>query len=319
MTAPLDPLLLSGAMAATPTGGDPADRLRGKSPLEVAREFEAVLVAQMIAAMRRSVSESGLLSASPERRMLDGIFDQEVARSLVEQMDLGLARQLAEQIERQSAAQAQGPQGATGGTPALGPIARSAQESSAAWEIPGLEDAALPLRGPITSEFGLRADPFTGEERFHAGIDVAAAAGTPIRSALPGDVVFSGPRGRAGNVVAIRHDDGSVATYAHADSVLVAEGGRVAAGEVVATAGSTGRSTGPHLHLALERDGRPVDPRVLLGAPQVAGGAGAESAEKSEVSQKIAGAAQVFAEPGELPIEADDSSEAGRRRPTSGA
>ena len=85
------------ALATGPLGGDDLKRLRSGSPKEVAQEFEAMLFAQMIAAMRRTVTDSGLLSSSPERRVLDGVFDHEIARSLVKQVDLGLARQIAAQ------------------------------------------------------------------------------------------------------------------------------------------------------------------------------------------------------------------------------
>jgi Rod binding domain-containing protein len=101
-----DPAAGLAALAAGPFGADAAERLRGRGPEEAAREFEVLLLAQLIGAMRKTVStmDSGLLSASPERRMLDGAFDQEIARSLAERADLGLAREIAARLRADEAA-----------------------------------------------------------------------------------------------------------------------------------------------------------------------------------------------------------------------
>src|SRR5204862_5242659 len=116
-----------------------------------------------------------------------------------------------------------------------------------------------------SSPFGLRSDPFTGEPRFHAGVDVAAPRGAAIHAVADGEVVFSGWRhGGPGRVVEVRHADGLVTTYAHAERTLVRAGQHVVAGEVVATVGSSGRANGPHLHFAAARDGQAIDPSAFL-------------------------------------------------------
>jgi murein DD-endopeptidase MepM/ murein hydrolase activator NlpD len=119
----------------------------------------------------------------------------------------------------------------------------------------------------------MRTDPFTGEERFHGGVDVAAPRGTAVRAVADGEVVFSGwRRGGAGRVVEVRHANGLVTSYAHAERTLVRVGQHVGAGEAVATVGSSGRASGPHLHFSVSRDGQPIDPAHLLGdALRVAG------------------------------------------------
>lgn len=230
-SAGIDPSTL---LAATPHGT--ASDLKGRTPIEVAREFESMLVTQMISAMRKTVGESGLLPESPQRKVLDGVFDNEMASSLVAAGGLGLAETLAAQIQDQAARSA-----AAGGRPAL-PVAG----------------------GTVSSGYGMRVDPISGRSQLHAGIDVAAPAGSEIHSVRDGVVVFSGERGAAGQVVEVRNRDGSVATYAHVAARLAEEGQPVAAGDVVATVGSTGRSTGPHLHFAVRRDGRTVDPTPWL-------------------------------------------------------
>jgi murein DD-endopeptidase MepM/ murein hydrolase activator NlpD len=240
-------------LPSTPSGIDEQRRLAHKSPLEVAREFEAILVAQVIGAMRKTVSGFGLLGGGATAKILDGAFDQELARGLVQHAHLGLAEQLAAGIERHRDADAR----------AAGSAADATQQGSAA-----AQTAAELVGGSgaqVTSGFGIRRDPITGAPAFHAGIDVAAPRGTAIHAVGPGEVVYSGRRGRAGNMVAIRHGD-LVSTYAHVQRALVRVGQKVAAGDVLATVGSTGRSTGPHVHFAVTRDGQPVDPAAVLDA-----------------------------------------------------
>lgn len=245
---------LAGALSAGPLGNEGLEGLRHKPVAEVAREFEALLLAQMIGAMRKTVGESGLLSASPERKVLDGFFDMELARSLVDQVDLGLARQLTREVA-----------GAAGDAPTAATQAAT-QAAASWWPTPG-DDAELlpPVAARVSSAYGERVDPLTGELDFHGGLDLAAPAGTPVRAAAAGTVAFSGERGAAGNVVELRHRDGTSTSYAHLQSTKVAVGDVVAAGQVLGAVGSSGRSTGPHLHFVVERAGDPVDPAPLIG------------------------------------------------------
>lgn len=121
-----------------------------------------------------------------------------------------------------------------------------------------------PLRGRITSPFGNRRDPFTGRQAFHAGIDVAADSGTPIRAAAAGRVTFVGWEGGYGLTVRIDHGDGLVTRYSHNSRNAVAVGQWVEAGQVVAYVGSTGRSTGPHVDFGVYRNGEAQDPLRYL-------------------------------------------------------
>jgi murein DD-endopeptidase MepM/ murein hydrolase activator NlpD len=146
---------------------------------------------------------------------------------------------------------------------ALAATAPTSQASSAAAIEPSA--TVLPVDGEISSPFGMRSDPFTGEQRFHAGVDVAAPRGTEIRAVADGEVIFSGwRRGGTGRVVEVRHADGLVTSYAHAERTLVRAGQHVVAGEALATVGSSGRASGPHLHFAASRDGQAIDPSGLL-------------------------------------------------------
>jgi murein DD-endopeptidase MepM/ murein hydrolase activator NlpD len=251
----------------TPTGDETRRRLAGKSPTEVAKEFEAILLAQMISAMRKTVPESGMVEASANRKMLDGAFDQEVARSLAAKGGLGIAQQIVAQIERQNgsteAAKSASVAPATSAARALGQSLPGGRSEAG----PAVETSAtvLPVAGEISSPFGMRSDPFTGEPRFHAGIDLAAPRGSQIRAIADGEVVYSGwRRGGSGRVVEVRHADGLVTSYAHAERTLVRAGQHVVAGAVLGTVGSSGRANGPHLHFAALRDGQAIDPSTLL-------------------------------------------------------
>jgi murein DD-endopeptidase MepM/ murein hydrolase activator NlpD len=114
--------------------------------------------------------------------------------------------------------------------------------------------------GYISSGFGERVDPFTGGEEFHAGIDFAAPEGTPIHAVAAGIVTWAGVRGGYGNMVQIDHGNGYATRYAHAAKVLVHVGETVNRGDVIALLGNTGRSTGPHVHFEVLKNGREVNP-----------------------------------------------------------
>lgn len=132
-----------------------------------------------------------------------------------------------------------------------------------------LDDMAFPNRAPIpgvaiSSGFGRRPDPFTGLPARHTGVDYAASYGTPILASAGGRVRYAGPRGPYGNTVEIDHGGGLVTRYGHAARILVRRGDILLPGQEIATVGSTGRSTGPHVHFEILREGRPVHPGPYL-------------------------------------------------------
>ena len=121
----------------------------------------------------------------------------------------------------------------------------------------------LPLRGVINSAFGPRLSPWSGRPEFHAGVDLAAAAGTPVKASQGGVVKFAGPAEGYGQSVLIEHGAGIETRYGHLQKIYVTQGQRVERGQLIALSGNTGRSTAPHLHYEVLVDGRPVDPRRL--------------------------------------------------------
>jgi murein DD-endopeptidase MepM/ murein hydrolase activator NlpD len=118
--------------------------------------------------------------------------------------------------------------------------------------------------GWISSRFGARLDPFSGKRNFHDGVDIAARMGTPILAMADGVISWSGDRSGFGLMVEITHGQGYTTRYAHASATLVKVGDRVSKGQSVAKVGSSGRSTGPHLHVEVRRLGRVVDPSSYL-------------------------------------------------------
>ena len=126
---------------------------------------------------------------------------------------------------------------------------------------------AYPLtqKSAVSSPFGLRNSPFTGEHETHEGIDIPAQAGSPILATGDGKVTFAGFAPGYGNLVEIDYGQGYTTRYGHAQTLLVKTGDQVKQSEQIATVGSTGRSTGPHLHFEVSLNHTPFDPRLLLG------------------------------------------------------
>lgn len=117
---------------------------------------------------------------------------------------------------------------------------------------------------PITSEFGWRTHPITGDRKFHAGIDFGAAKGTPIYAVDAGRVVFAGDKGGYGKAVIIQHQGSLSTLYGHASQLYVQQGQQVVRGQMIAAVGSTGFSTGPHLHFEIRSYGVAQNPRPYL-------------------------------------------------------
>ncbi|MCX7842285.1 MAG: peptidoglycan DD-metalloendopeptidase family protein [Clostridia bacterium] len=121
-----------------------------------------------------------------------------------------------------------------------------------------------PSHGRISSYFGGRPDPFTGRKKYHEGIDIAADYGTDIVAAAAGEIVFSGYSAGYGYNVVIDHGHGVTTLYGHCSKLLAKVGQKVGKGEAVAKVGSSGRSTGPHVHFEIRLDGTQVDPLKYL-------------------------------------------------------
>jgi murein DD-endopeptidase MepM/ murein hydrolase activator NlpD len=132
-----------------------------------------------------------------------------------------------------------------------------------------LKKTTFPSGAPVSagynsSSYGWRPDPFTGQKAFHKGLDFMADSGTPIHAAADGIVTQAERAPDYGNIVRLDHGFGLDTRYAHLSGFLVKVGDRVSKGQPIGTVGSTGRSTGPHLHYEVRLNGVPLDPRKYL-------------------------------------------------------
>ncbi len=229
------------------------ERFRGRSDAEAtraaAREMESLFLYEMLQAMRRTteMSKEGGMGMGSYTTM----FDLELSKVLAER-GIGIKEMMLRALDRAGASEQDNSAPAAPGTGS-----RSSAPVTAGPVISG--------NGRVTSQFGMRSDPFTGEQRFHAGIDIASAAGDAVRPVQPGRVVFSGEQEGYGNTVIVDHGGGLATLYAHNQENLVKEGDQVDSRTVIALVGSTGRATGPHLHFEVRYNGAAVDPRPYLG------------------------------------------------------
>ena len=127
-----------------------------------------------------------------------------------------------------------------------------------------LKPTGMPVEGYISSYFGGRPDPFSGHSAYHTGLDISAPTGTPVHAVAEGMVTYAGLRSGYGDVIEIDHGNGYMTRYAHNSSLIVRPGQRVHVGDVIAKAGSTGRSTGSHVHFEVWYKGNVVNPLAYV-------------------------------------------------------
>jgi murein DD-endopeptidase MepM/ murein hydrolase activator NlpD len=121
-----------------------------------------------------------------------------------------------------------------------------------------------PLRGPINSDFGTRLSPWATNAEFHSGLDIGAAIGTPVHAPAPGIVVFAGRLPEYGMALILEHGNDTKSLYGHLSKLHVVLDQKVERGQLIASTGNTGRSSGPHLHYEIQVNGQPVDPHTYL-------------------------------------------------------
>ncbi len=251
---PVDPTAAARTQLASSDNGI-AERLKSAARRgddvgmeKAARAFEGYFVQTLLKEMREAADLGEGLFSGTEMETFSDLFDQEIAGRIAGR-GLGLADMIVEGARRGAALSAYGPS-----APETLPSGRD----GFAWPLP----SSTP--GRVTSDFGGRVDPLAGEHRHHDGLDLAAPEGTPVLAVRGGVVRRAGDAGGYGNLVEIDHGDGVTTRYAHQAELRVAPGDRVEAGDVLGTVGSTGRSTGPHLHLEGRVDGEAVDPEAFL-------------------------------------------------------
>jgi murein DD-endopeptidase MepM/ murein hydrolase activator NlpD len=231
---------------------------------KAAQEFESIFVAYLFKVMRETIDEAaGPESSGFGKAIYTELFDQEVSRTIASRGVLGIADLM---MRRLDAAQAHSDDGEAKTTPP--PVVPGAPSSQPAAPHTGTPDeipeTMMPVSAPVSSGFGLRRDPFTRQLKFHKGMDLAAPVGTPVQAVADGEVTFAGYQPGFGNTVVIRHGDGLESRYAHLGRVSARLGETVRAQTTLGEVGSSGRSTGPHLHFEITQWGMAVDPRESL-------------------------------------------------------
>jgi murein DD-endopeptidase MepM/ murein hydrolase activator NlpD len=207
---------------------------------ELAHEFEAMFLAQMLKQMRQSMAFADDQDGEGfGKAAFADTFDTELARHLSASGGIGIAAVIMESFDRR------------------GPAA-------AGVDVAPAPTGPMALPGPVSSGFGWRQDPLTGQNRFHKGVDIKAAYGQDVPSVAGGRVVAAGDHGGYGLTVVVEHDSGIRTRYAHLSALAVQPGDEVAPGQHLGRVGSTGRSTGAHLHFEVLEDGRAVDPTAGL-------------------------------------------------------
>ncbi len=141
----------------------------------------------------------------------------------------------------------------------------SAVQVGAQVSAKGSNTLLWPVQGKVTSPYGYRKDPFTGQRAMHWGIDIGAESGTPIVSVTHGQVIKVAENDSYGKYIMVRHNDNLTTLYAHCSAIDAKEGQNVRQGQQIARVGSTGRSTGPHLHFETRVGGQKINPEWLLG------------------------------------------------------
>ena len=221
------------------------DRLRERQELlaqAAAGERDKVAA---LAADQRVLRDKAAAEAERHRVALKDIEgDREQYRKLVNQLEQE-SSQIEGELRRRAAEERKRREQGSGGTDV--PTASSGE-------------LARPYSGPQTSGYGWREHPIYGDRRFHAGVDYGGPTGAKFWSAGAGVVVSAGWRSGYGNAVVIDHGDGLATLYGHASSLFVTAGQTVKRGQPIGAIGSTGYSTGPHLHFEVRRDGEPQDP-----------------------------------------------------------
>jgi murein DD-endopeptidase MepM/ murein hydrolase activator NlpD len=266
-------------MADTPriagqASGIPLSSRGDESPARVrqlAHEFEAMFLAQMLRQMRESMAIAGTDEEDDGfgKAAFTDTFDTELARHLSTSGGLGIADVIIEAFDRRAGTGAPAAAGdelltASVERRTTSDVASSPRVAPPTTRLaPDVASTAVDL-GPVSSAFGWRRDPLTGQGRFHKGIDIKAAYGQQVPSVAPGRVLSAGSEGSYGLSVVVEHDSGIRTRYAHLSELAVRQGEAVTRGQDLGRVGSTGRSTGPHLHFEVLEGGRRVDPAIGL-------------------------------------------------------
>ena len=226
-------------------------------------QFEGYLIQMLVREMRKTIPKGGIFDSQAMNIFMD-LFDQTIAEEIAQGGGLGFAEALEKSmggnVDNKKFSDMLQKYNTTlphSEKPDLRPIGGGQNHRT--------KENGIPVEGYLTSKYGMRLSPITKDKHtMHKGIDIGAKTGTPIHAVRGGTVRVAGDRGGYGNVVIIDHGKGLSTTYAHCNSLNVKTGQKVSANDVIATVGSTGNSTGPHLHFEVRQNGKAIDPEKFF-------------------------------------------------------
>ncbi len=259
-STPAAPIDLFRTFSLDSKSGQPVDRAK---VAQLAQEFEAMLMLNMVRQMRQSLLFGEQEGQGFGNETMTDTFDVEFSRYLAQSGGVGMGAMIERNFDASTTRSGAASPSSGAGTPAADtkPASIPLAQTNAA-------SLMMPLDVKTSSHFGWRQDPLGHGRKFHGGVDLKAAYGTDVPAAASGEVIFAGEQGSYGTLVVLKHDDGVETRYAHLSSTAVKPGERVEAGQVVGRVGSSGRSTGAHLHFEVRRNGQPVDPEQVALAAQ---------------------------------------------------
>ncbi len=235
------------------------------------QEFEAVFIAYLLKVMRATIEESGFFEGGFGKSIYTELFDQEISISIARRGMLGISDLLYQKLSADQAIAKQQDARETPEQEAVTNLQTPAHSSDRQSDTPRcveseISDLQLPVQGRVSSFFGLRRDPFSHKVQFHKGLDIAAPEGMKVIPALPGTVIYAGYERGYGHTVLLEHSGGIQTRYGHLGAINVKNGDVISPKDILGVVGSSGRSTGPHLHFEVFRFEMPLDPLTRLAS-----------------------------------------------------
>jgi len=241
--------------------------------------FEAIFINDLLKVMRKTTTKGGLFNSGNSGEIYSSMIDTELSKNLARGKGLGLGQMLLKQLDKDGELRAEkafnaekafdvekpfkaGQIHGIRGSEAVGSMTTKKAPEGLDKKQPVYE---MPVRGDVSSGFGMRTHPIKQIRAFHRGMDISTYEGAPVYPTADGKVSYTGKSDSYGNFVEVKHDNGIVSRYAHLHSHIVSEGDVVVTSRPMAFVGNSGSSTAPHLHFEVLRDGKAVDPDAFLG------------------------------------------------------
>jgi murein DD-endopeptidase MepM/ murein hydrolase activator NlpD len=208
-------------------------------------DFESVFTYEMLKSMRKSIEKCDLFHGGQAEEVYESMLDQELAQNMAGKGSNSISDVMYNQLKK------------------IYQLTEQAETASSVGQDIS-KNPVWPLNAKVSSSFGFRKDPLTGKKKFHEGMDLAAKEGTDVKAVMAGRVQIVDDQKGYGKVVVLDHGQGYTTLYAHNSDITVKTGDWVQKGSTIAKVGSTGRSTGPHLHFEVIKDGQKLDPEEYL-------------------------------------------------------